>query len=136
MKSYKNFAFLFVLAFGGAISGEPTAAQTAVSSPVVVQQLSPKPIWLKAEVIHFDSNAITVREVNDERMIHTFTYGPHAQSDIQKVLNNGGYQYGDKVKIRYKKGQTVALSIHGKASKPANPAPVAPLKPATPRITN
>lgn len=133
MKSYKNFAFSFVLALGSAISGQPAAAQTAVSSPVVVQQLSPKPIWLKAEVIHFDSNAITVREVGDERMIHTFTYGPHAQSDIQKALNNGGYQYGDKVKIRYKQGQTVALSIHGKASKPATPAPVAPLRPATPR---
>ena len=131
MKSYRNLGFLVALALAAMISGAPVAAQTAVSSPIVVQQTSPKPIWLKAEVIHFDSNIIMVREVNDERMIHTFTYAASAQSQVQKALNAGGYQYGDKVKIRYKQGQTVALAIHGKWSKPpkTTPAPVAPIKP-------
>ena len=33
------------------------------------------------------------------------------------ISDNGGYKYGDKVKIRYQQGQTVALKIHGRPSK-------------------
>lgn len=135
MKSYKNIGLLSALAVASVLVALPATGQNAVSSPVVVQQDSPKPIWLKAEVVHFDSNLIIVRESANERMIHTFTYGPRAQSDVQKALNNGGYQYGDIVKIRYMQGQTVALAIHGKASKTpkSQPEPVAPIRPATPR---
>jgi hypothetical protein len=137
MKSYKTIGVLLALAVASALVALPAAGQNAVSSPVVVQQSSPKPIWVKAEVIHFDSNMIIVRESANERMVHTFTYGPRAQSDVQKALNSGGYQYGDIVKIRYMQGQTVALAIHGKASKTVKPQPypqpAAPLKPTTPR---
>jgi hypothetical protein len=129
MKSYKSFALWSALAFASAISARPAAAQTTTTSPVMVKEVSPKPIWLKASVIHFDSNSIVVREEADERMIRAFTYAPRMQSQIQKVLNDGGYQFGDKVKIRYNRGQTVALAVHGKASKPLNPAPVLSPKP-------
>jgi hypothetical protein len=118
MKSYKSFAILSALALASAISAQPTAAQTTTTSPVAVKEVPAKPIWMKAEVIHFDSNSIVVREEADERMIHAFTYSPKAQAQIQKALNKGGYQSGDKVKIRFLKGQTVALAIHGKPSKP------------------
>lgn len=120
MKSYKSFALLSALAFASAISSRPAAAQTTTASPVMVREVGSKPIWLKASVIHFDSNSIVVREQADERMIHAFTYSPKAQQEIQKALNlnKGGYQSGDKVKIRFLKGQTVALAIHGKPSKP------------------
>lgn len=133
MKSYKSFRVLLTLAVASVIFAFPAAAQTAVSSPMVVKQTAPKVIWLKAEVIHFDSNSIIVRESADERMIHSFTYAASAQSQVQKALNTGGYQYGDKVKIRYKQGQTIALAIHGKASKPpSTTTPVAPIKPVAP----
>lgn len=135
MKSYKSIAALSALAFAGIVFVSSASGQT-VSSPIVVKQIqtSQKPVWLKAEVIRFDSNSVTVREMADERMIHTFSYSVRAQSDVQKAVNKGGYQYGDKVKIRYVPGQTVAIAIHGKASKtPTQPAPVAPIRPATPR---
>ncbi|HKN62316.1 MAG TPA: hypothetical protein VJW93_14140 [Candidatus Acidoferrales bacterium] len=118
MKSYKSFALFSALAFASAIFPRPAAAQTTTASPVMVREVPSKPIWLKASVIHFDSNSIVVREQADERMIHAFTYSPKAQQEIQKALNQGGYQSGDKVKIRFLKGQTVALAIHGKPSKP------------------
>lgn len=129
MKSYKSFAILSALAFASAISGGPAAAQTTTASPVMVRELPAKPIWVKAQVIHFDSNSIIVREEANERMIRAFTYAPSAQQQIQKALSQGGYQYGDKVRIRYNQGQTVALAIHGKASKPLKPAPVTSPKP-------
>jgi hypothetical protein len=37
---------------------------------------------------------------------------------MQKILDAGGYQYGDKVEILYTPGSTVALRIQGKPSKP------------------
>jgi hypothetical protein len=37
---------------------------------------------------------------------------------MQALLDKGGYEYGDQVKILIQPGQTVALEIHGKPSKP------------------
>lgn len=129
MKNYKTLAVISTLASASLIFIHSATGQTVVSSPVATQQLSPKIVWLKAEVIHFDTNSIIVREAGDERMIHTFTYSPKVQPQMQKEYDKGGYQYGDTIKIRYEQGQTVALAIHGKASKPATPAPVAPHRP-------
>jgi hypothetical protein len=36
---------------------------------------------------------------------------------MQKIFNEGGYQYGDKVVVWYQSGSTVALNIKGKPSK-------------------
>ena len=36
---------------------------------------------------------------------------------MQKLMDQGGYQYGDKVRILYQQGQTVALRVRGKPSK-------------------
>jgi hypothetical protein len=37
---------------------------------------------------------------------------------MQKLLDQGGYQFGDKVVIQYLPGTEVALKIKGKPSKP------------------
>ena len=49
--------------------------------------------------------------------IHTFTYSDLARQQIQAVLDAGGYQYGDKIKVRYMPGKTEALEIRGMPSK-------------------
>ncbi len=129
MKSYKNIAIWCVLAAGLAISGGPARAQvveSVVAAPIVTKVIStitpkgtPKGTsWLKAEVIYAGANAIVVREQANELMIHSFTFGPELKDKMQAVLDKGGYQYGDKVNILYQPGQTVALRIHGKPSKP------------------
>ena len=114
MKKFKSFVFFLALAFAGACFALSANAQS-VGAPVMVQEVTSKPIWLKAEVVHADAISIVVREVGNELDIRTFTYGPKAQAQIQKVLDNGGYQYGDKIKIRYMQGRSVALAIGGKA---------------------
>ncbi len=108
----------FVIAAGLALNAIPSVAQVTTSAPMVVKQTSPKAVWLKAEVIHADSHSIIVREQATERSIHTFTYGDKIKDKMQSIMNNGGYQNGDKVKILYIPGQTVAMKIHGKPSKP------------------
>jgi hypothetical protein len=75
-------------------------------------------VWLKGEVIHADAHSIVVRDPADMRMIHTFTYAPAVRTRMQAIIQQGGYRYGDKVKILYLQGQTVALEILGKPSKP------------------
>lgn len=74
---------------------------------------------MKVEVIRADSNSMVVREQANQRMIHTFTYTPALQAQMQKIVDAGGaYQYGDKIKILCQQGQTVALRIAGTPSKP------------------
>jgi hypothetical protein len=129
MMKYKIFAALIAPAAALAISASPARAQApiavAAAAPIVSEVISsvsakPKPNgnWLKAEVIHADSNSILVREQANGMMIHAFTFAPPLKDKMTAIANKGGYQYGDKVKILVKPGQTEALAIKGKPSKP------------------
>jgi hypothetical protein len=110
-----------LLAFGFlasvALFTSPTFAQVDTSSPIVVKQTKTKPVWLKAEVIHGDRQSLMVREVDHPMNVHTFTYSPKAQDQMNNALANGGYHRGDKIKVSYQPGQTVALAIKGKPSR-------------------
>lgn len=127
MKSFSTFAIVCGLALSGAVFAPVASAQ--VSPVVMAKQVSQKPVWLKAEVVRFDQNLLTVRIPGQESRILTFTYASSAQSQVQKILNKGGYQYGDVIKIRYIPGTSVALRIHGKASKPKTSSPSKPTAP-------
>lgn len=63
-------------------------------------------------------NAIQVRGIANPLENHTFSYSPAIRDKMQKVFNQGGYQYGDQVEIWYERGADVALKIKGKRSKP------------------
>ena len=102
----------------------PAQAQTPVEivAPIIARTLIPRKAptsgtWLKVEVIHQDSNSIIVSEEGNERVIHTFTYADSLKDKMQNMVDRGGYQWGDKIKILYNPGQTVALKIKGKPSK-------------------
>ena len=130
MMKYRIFAALIAPAAALGISASPARAQGPVAiataaAPIISQVISsvsakPKPQgnWLKAEVIHADSNTIVVREQANGMMIHTFNFAPELKDKMQAILDQGGFQYGDKVSILNLPGQTVALKIHGKPSKP------------------
>src|SRR5580700_2352993 len=116
MKMREIVIALVVLAAGIAMNAAPARAQgTAVdtSSPIVVKQKAVKPVWLKAEVIHADQLSIMVRDEANSMNVHTFTYSDKARERMQAVLEAGGFQYGDKIKIRYLPGKTEALEIRG-----------------------
>src|SRR6202030_4174107 len=98
------------LAAGVAFGSTPAKAQAdpvsplSTSPPIVVKQKAAKPFWLKAEVIHADQLSLLVREEDNGMNIHAFTYSDKAREKMQAVLEAGGYQYGDKVRIRYMPG--------------------------------
>src|ERR1700722_3822958 len=115
MKNYRITAALVVF-LALALEGAPLHAQTTMSAPIVVKQASRtsskvKGNWLKEQVIHADGHSMMVSEQTNGMMIHTFTYSPQLQDKMQRVANEGGYQYGDKVKILYQPGGTVALKL-------------------------
>jgi hypothetical protein len=121
MKNSRFLAVAILCAGVAAVWGAPAAhAQITGDSSapaIVVKQKPVKALWLKAEVIHADQNTIIVREADNEMKVHTFTYADKARDKISKVLDQGGYQTGDKVKIQSMPGGTEALDIKGKPSK-------------------
>lgn len=126
MKKSIVFAALLVAAIG--VTTAPAGAQdpvtaVAVAAPIIIHEITPKKsktpsgTWMKVEFLHADNNSMVVSEQGNERMIHTFTYNPEVKAKMQQTINAGGYHYGDKIKIKYTPGTTVALKIHGKPSK-------------------
>lgn len=118
MTKSKIFAAFLTAAAAIAFAAPAARAQVDTSAPIVVKESKPKPVWMKAEVIRADANQMIVREVSRPMFVHTFTYSQKAQGKMLQILNNGGYQTGDKVKILYQPGDTVALLFRGKPSKP------------------
>ena len=97
----------------------------ASSAPEASAQGSPSPapesekiVKARFEVLHMLYQSIQVRSLVDMRELHTFTYSPEIRDQMQNIFNAGGYQYGDKVIVWYKRGEDVAFKIQGKPSKP------------------
>ena len=98
----------------------PIAVDTAV--PIVVNTIKPKP---KAGVEKFEgfvmnSNLaqITVRAKGNDLAIRTFPLSEAASAKMQKIVDKGGYQFGDKVTILYDGASQKALRVKGKPSRP------------------
>lgn len=92
-------------------------AQVESGRPV---QLKSKPRVLKfrGEVIHATAYQIVVRSRENEKLVRTFTYTPKVKEQIDRIIDRGGYQAGDKVEIQHEAGSDVAIKIKGKPSKP------------------
>jgi hypothetical protein len=119
MKNYKILAAAMLCAAVAMVAPTPVRAQITGDSsaaPVVVKQSPVKAQWLRGEVIHADQNSIIVRETDNEMKIHTFTYAEKARDKMSRILDAGGYQTGDHVKIRWIPGTAEALDIKGRPS--------------------
>ena len=97
----------------------PIVVETAV--PIVVKALKPKPSkWAKFEgtVMHANIAQITARAKGNDMAIQTFPLSEKISAKMQQIIDKGGYQYGDKVKIFYDPTTMKAMNIKGKPSKP------------------
>jgi hypothetical protein len=97
----------------------PVAVDTAV--PVIVNAVKPKPKPGIAKFEGFVMNAniaqISVRAKGSDLTIRTFPLSPAASTQMQKIVDKGGYQYGDKVTVLYDAVTEHAVKIKGKPSK-------------------
>jgi len=108
-------AMALVLCVAMLSSSSPEASAQSAPAPAPETQ---KIIKVRFEVVHMLYQSIQVRGLADMRELHTFTYSPAIRDKMQNILNAGGYQYGDKVIVWYKRGEDVAFKIKGKPSKP------------------
>ncbi len=97
----------------------PIVVDTAV--PMIVSAVKPKPSGLtkfEGFVMHANIAQITVRAKGNDMAIQTFSLSEAAAGKMQKIVDKGGYQYGDKVTILYDPATLKAMKIKGKPSKP------------------
>lgn len=134
MRLVGRFAFGCFAAFALDVALLPvSAAQSPVPvvAPVVVDTTVPivlgaiKPKTNAAGLAKFQGfvmNAtiaqITVRDKNNELSVRTFPLSEAASAKMQKIIDKGGYQYGDKVTVLYKPDTSKAIQVKGKASRP------------------
>src|ERR1700736_144080 len=124
MTDIKRFS-LWLVAAAAVCAAALSAGAQVTTAPVIklkpmhTQQASQtKPAKTQFEVLHMMTTGIQVRSLVNGLEIHTFAYSDQIRDAMLKLLDQGGYQYGDKVEIEYQPGSEVALKIKGKPSKP------------------
>ena len=124
------FGLPLMIAAAG-VSSSPAAAQVPVIVPIVVDTAvpiiidavkpKPKPAGIdkfEGFVMHANNAQITVRAKGNDMAIRTFSLSEQASVKMQKIVDKGGYQYGDKVTILYEPATSKAVQVKGKPSKP------------------
>jgi hypothetical protein len=114
------------------------AAQDPMLTPIIVSEVAPmildeaKPIIVKLApkpkpngvlrfdgyIVHANVAQVTVRAKGDDLGIQTFPLNQDVAAKMQKIVDTGGYQYGDKVTIYYDPSSRTAVKIKGKPSRP------------------
>ncbi len=114
------------------VFSSPASAQTPVTVPIIVAETAapiiigavkpkPKPTGLdkfEGFVMHANTAQITVRAKGNDLGIRTFPLSEAASAKMQKIVDKGGYQYGDKVTVFYEPATSKAMKFQGKPSKP------------------
>jgi hypothetical protein len=126
-----RFGLPLMLAAAGIFSS-PAAAQGPATVPVIVAEtaapiivgaVKPKPKNTELDkfegfVMHANNAQITVRAKGNDMAIRTFPLSQAASDKMQKIIDKGGYQYGDKVTVYYVPATSQAIKFKGKPSKP------------------
>jgi hypothetical protein len=98
----------------------PIIASTAV--PIIVSAVKPKPkpnglSKFEGTVMHANIAQITLKSMGNDLSIQTFPLSEAASAKMQQIIDKGGYQYGDKVKLEYDPQSMRVVKFKGKPSK-------------------
>jgi maltoporin len=127
--AYSGISALVVLAVAmlmptRAAAQDPVLTPVIVSeaAPIVVQAITPKPKpgvqKFQGLVVNANSAQVTLRQRGNETTIQTFALSQEASAKMLKIIDKGGYQYGDKVTVYYNSTTHQALKVKGKPSRP------------------
>jgi len=118
-------AILGTLGVSRAAAQDPILTPIIVSeaAPIIVKAVTPKPkpagvVKFQGYIVNANTAQVTARAKGNELSLQTFTLNPQVAAKMQKIVDNGGYQYGDKVTIYYDAATRTAVSIKGKPSRP------------------
>jgi hypothetical protein len=114
----------------GAVATPRAAAQDPVLVPIIASEvapivnkvLTPKPKNVGLEkfegyVMHANAAQLTVRAKGNDLGIQTFTLNDSVSAQMQRIIDKGGYQYGDKITVYYDPQTKQAVKLKGKPSK-------------------
>jgi len=132
MKNVVPLAGLSVLGIVALASLPPrAAAQDPILTPIIINEAAPilvKAITPKKKDLGtqkfqgFFLNAnpveVTVKAKGNDMAIQTFSLSQAASEKMQKIIDKGGYQYGDKITVYYDAQTRKALKFKGKPSRP------------------
>ena len=101
------------------VTGPIIASEVA---PIIISAVKPKPkptglAKFEGTITHANSVQITVRAMGNDLSIQTFPLGETASVKMQQIIDKGGYQYGDKVKLEYDPQSMRVVKFKGKPSK-------------------
>jgi hypothetical protein len=96
----------------------PALAQVQTTAPIIVKQPKHKFDKFKGSVLSATSAAIMVQGTDNQRIVRTFQYSPKMHEKMIHIIDQGGYQYGDKVTVITEPGSEVAVDVKGHPSKP------------------
>ncbi len=124
----------------GTLAAPRAAAQDPMLVPIIVNEIEPivdnevAPIVVKAlapkskapagtekfegYIIHANIAQVTVRAKGNDMGIQTFPLNQNVSAQMQKIVDQGGYQYGDKITVYYDPSSHTAVKIKGKPSRP------------------
>ena len=94
------------------------------AAPIIVNAITPKPKpkpgvqKFQGLFVHGNPAQVTLRQSGNEMDIQTFPLSQEASAKMQKIMDKGGYQYGDKVTVYYDSTTHKALKFKGKPSRP------------------
>jgi hypothetical protein len=102
------------------VTGPIIASEVA---PIIISAVKPKPkptglAKFEGTVLHANSVQITVKARGNDLAIQTFPLSEAASLKMQVIIDKGGYQYGDKVKLEYDPQSLRVVKFKGKPSKP------------------
>jgi hypothetical protein len=102
------------------VTGPIIASEVA---PIIVSAVKPKPkptglAKFEGTVMHANSVQITLKAMGNDLAIQTFPLSEAASAKMQVIIDRGGYQYGDKVKLEYDPQSLRVVKFKGKPSKP------------------
>ncbi len=127
MKKFLQFAGVMLL---GTLGASRAAAQVPVlapivvdtAAPIVVHTLKPKPkanglAKFEGYVMNANIAQLTLRAKDSDLTIQSFPLSEAASAKMQQIVDKGGYQYGDKVRVEYDPQSMKVVRFKGKPSK-------------------
>lgn len=99
----------------------PIVVDTA--APIIVNAVTPKPKFtglarFEGTVMNANRVQITVRALGNDQSIQTFPLSEAATEKMQQIIDKGGYQYGDRIRLEYDPQSLKVVKFKGKPSKP------------------
>ncbi len=99
----------------------PIVVDTA--APIIVNAVKPKPKFtglakFEGTVMNVNRAQITVRALGNDQSIQSFPLSEAATEKMQQIIDRGGYQYGDRIRLEYDPQSLKVVKFKGKPSKP------------------